>query len=75
MKFNLEALKAYIGGLLTASAEAASGGNGVAGVLIKGLESAIGWDIPQSIEGFIATGIGFAIGYVAVYFTPNKSPA
>ncbi len=72
MVFDLQAAKAYVGGILMAAAEAASAGNGVAGLLIKGAEATLKFDIPSSIEGLIATGIGFAIGWLAVYFVPNK---
>jgi hypothetical protein len=72
MIFNLGAAKAYVGGVLMAAAEAASAGNGVAGLLIKGVEATLSFDIPPSIEGLIATGVGFIIGWLAVYFVPNK---
>lgn len=69
MKFNLEAAKAYVGGIVGGAAASIS-------TFVIGLfESSTGIDLPTSVEGFIATGVAFVIGYIAVYFTPNKKPA
>ena len=75
MKFNLEAAKAYIGAILMNAQEVAAQGNGIAASILHGLESAIGIDFPASIDGLIIAGVASAIGYLAVYFVPNKQAA
>jgi hypothetical protein len=69
MKFNLEAAKAYMGGLM------ATAGPSVSAFIIGMFESGTGIDLPSSVEGFVLTGVTFVLGYVGVYFTPNKKPA
>lgn len=69
MKFNLEAAKAYMGALVATSA------GSIAYFLIGLFEAATSIDLPASIEGLIVTGITAAIGYIGVYFTPNKPAA
>lgn len=68
MKFNLEAAKAYVGGLI------ATAGPAVSEFIIHTFEAGTGFDIPASVEGVIITGVTFILGYVGVYFTPNKQP-
>lgn len=74
MKFNTEAIKAWIGAGLTGAADAASHGNGVGGFAVKAIETALSIDIPPQIETWVYSLAGIAIGYVAVYFSSNKAP-
>lgn len=69
MKFNLEAAKAYMGGLV------ATAGPFISTTIIGLFEASTGIDLPTSVEGFILTGVTFVIGYVGVYVVPNKKPA
>lgn len=69
MKFNLEAAKAYVGALVATS------GGSVAYFLIGLFEAATSIDLPASLEGMVVTGVTAVIGYLAVYWTPNKAPA
>jgi len=66
MKFDLSALKAYMGGLV------ATAGPAVSAFIIGAFEKATAFDLPVSIEGFILTGVTFVLGYVGVYFTSNS---
>ena len=66
MKFDLSALKAYIGGLI------GTWGLPIGAFIIKALEAATGFDIPVGIESVIASGVNFVFGYIAVYFTSNQ---
>lgn len=66
MKFDLTAAKAYVGALVATSAPA------VSSFLIGLFEKATGIDLPASIEGIILTGVTAVVGYIAVYWTPNK---
>lgn len=66
MMFDLRAAKAYVGGLLATAAPE------VSGFLVGLIEHATGWDIPVSMEKMMLTGIAFVLGWVGVYFTPNK---
>jgi len=75
MKFNLEAAKAYIGALLATAAETASSGNGIGGVVVKFIEALLAFDIPPQFETWIAAGVAWVVGYIAVYMTPNKKPS
>lgn len=68
MKFNLEAAKAYMGGVVGGAAAS------ISAFAIGLFEASTGIDLPASVEGFILTGVSFVIGYVAVYFTPNAQP-
>lgn len=66
MKFNLSALKAYVGGLFGAGA-----GTGLATWMVGAFEAAFAIDVPANLEAMAITAIAGAIGYVAVYFTSN----
>lgn len=68
MKFNLEAAKAYVGGLMATAAPQ------VSGFLVGLFESATGVDLPVNVEGIILTVVAFVLGYVGVYVTPNAKP-
>ncbi len=68
MKFNLEAAKAYVGGLMATAAPH------VSGFLVGLFESATGIDLPANVEGIILTGVAFVLGYIGVYVTPNAKP-
>jgi hypothetical protein len=66
MKFNLSALKAYVGGLAGAGF-----GTTFAGWLVHGAEAAFSIDIPANIEVMAITAIAGGLSYVGVYFTSN----
>jgi hypothetical protein len=66
MKFDLSAAKAYVGGIL------ATAGVPVSNFIVGVFEKTTGFDIPVSIEGVVLTGVTFVLGYIGVYFTPNK---
>ena len=66
MKFDLSALKAYIGGLI------GTWGLPFGAFLIAALETSLGFDIPSGIESIIASGVNFVFGSIAVYFTSNQ---
>lgn len=68
MTFDLGALKAYIGGLLASTAFATT----VAAWLIGGFEALLGIDIPPDLEGYFVMAVGFALGWLAIYFTSNQ---
>lgn len=74
MKFNLEAIKAWIAGLLVAASDAASGGHGLGSAAVKAIESLTGFDIPINLETTVYTIVGGVLGYAAVYFSNNKDP-
>lgn len=68
MKFNLEAAKAYVGGLMATAAPQVSG-------FIVGLfESTTSIDLPANVEGVVLTVVAFVLGYLGVYVTPNAKP-
>ena len=69
MKFNLEAAKAYVGGLV------ATAGIPVSNFIVGMFEKSTGIDLPSSVEGIVLTAVTFVLGYVGVYFTPNQKPA
>lgn len=69
MVFDLRAAKAYAGGILATAAP------GVSAFIVGILEAATGWDIPVSLEQTILTGVAFVLGWIGVYFTPNKPMA
>lgn len=69
MKFNLEAAKAYMGGVV------ATAGPALSNFIVGAAEASTGIDIPTSVEGVILTAITFVLGFLGVYFTPNKAPA
>ena len=69
MKFNLEAAKAYVRGIV------ATAGIPISNFLVGMFESVSGLDLPSSVEGIVLTGVTFVLGYIGVYFTPNKKPA
>ena len=69
MVFDLRAAKAYAGGILATAAPPVS--NFIVGLI----EAATGWDIPVSLENMLLTGVAFVIGWIGVYFTPNKPAA
>lgn len=66
MMFDLRAAKAYVGGLLATAAP------GVSGFLVGLIETSTGWDIPVSLENTLLTAVAFVLGWIGVYFTPNK---
>lgn len=66
MKFDTTALKAYVGMLL------ATYGAYIAAQLTDFLFAAIGLAGSVELKTAVSTLIAAAIGYVAVYFTPNK---
>lgn len=68
MKFNLEAAKAYMAGLMVTAAPS------VSAFIVGMFEAATSIDLPASIEGFVLTAVGFVLGYIGVYFTPNAKP-
>lgn len=65
MKFDTSALKAYVGMLL------ATYGAYIAEQITGFLMSLIGFGTPE-LKTAVSTIIAAIIGYVAVYFTPNK---
>lgn len=67
MIFNLQAAKAYVGGLM------ASAGIPVGTFFIQLAEKLTGWDIPASAETLFIGGVAYVLGHLAVYFTPNAS--
>ena len=66
MVFDLRAAKAYVGGILATAAPA------VSGFVVGIVEASTGWDIPVSLEQTLLTGVAFVLGWVGVYFTPNR---
>lgn len=66
MKFDLSALKAYVGGLL------ATGGPSISAFIVGVFEKATGFDLPVSMEGIVLSAVTFILGYVGVYFTSNQ---
>jgi hypothetical protein len=66
MKFDFSAAKAYVGGIL------ATAGVPISTFIVGMVEKMTGFDIPVSIEGLVLTGVTFVLGYIGVYFTPNK---
>lgn len=66
MVFDLRAAKAYAGGILATAAPP------VSAFIVGIVEAATGWDIPTSLENTILTGVAFVLGWIGVYFTPNK---
>lgn len=68
MKFNLEAAKAYVGGIMTTAAPA------ISSFIIGLFESGTGIDLPVNVENIVLTAVAFALGYIGVYATPNAKP-
>lgn len=75
IKFNGEAFKAWVAGILTGLGGAATTEDGLGYVVVRGIEAITSFDIPTSMEAWIAGGVAWAIGYLAVYFAPNAQPA
>ena len=69
MKFNLEALKAYVGGIM-------GGGAGVAvgGFVVHGIEALVG-NLPTSVETVMITAVAYIVSHIAVYVAPNATPS
>lgn len=72
IKFNMEAFKAWVSSVLTGVGAAATTEDGLGYVLVRGVEAITAFDIPTSMEAWIAGGVAWAIGYLAVYFAPNS---
>jgi len=65
LAFNLNALKAHLGGLL------GTAGLPIGTFVIHTFEAGCTCDVPASFEGVIITGINYAVAFLAVWLTPN----
>lgn len=69
MKFDLTAAKAYVGAMF------AGAGIPISNTIVGLFEATTGIDVPASLEALLASSVAAALGYIAVYFTPNKTAA
>jgi hypothetical protein len=67
MVWNLNAAKAYVGGI------AATSGPAVGGFINKLLESVSGINFPDQVDLLIVGGVTYVITHLAVYITSNSS--
>jgi hypothetical protein len=65
LAFNLNALKAHVGGVLAANAV------NVGPWVLELVEKTTTIDFPTQIDGLIVLGVNYAIGFIVVWLTPN----
>lgn len=74
---DMQAAKAYIGGIAMTSQELVANANGQGGLATRiwqGVEVVSAHDFPPVVDSIATYALAWGIGYLAVYFTPNAQP-